>query len=607
MNLREFTEAVDNRTRNMTAEELQTAFHSLARKVPEENRADVLELMNQVGQTSFSGEGKKKAASMAKAQDEAEIKKEYARLKKQFERIEEEELMLYADGYEDYSSGYWDSDWVYEYEDPDGIGAIYEDAARFVERCITDGFCSIALKIFDLMMNTEVWANDGGDCFSLGLEEMIDEKLVSINVDSLKKNVLYGVYQNTPLQKRPAVFYDYMTQHFFHDVRIEDILSMGREELSDSSDFMEGWIAFLMKNPGDTAGKFLCEAVLYQKSGDEIIETAIKAVKCHPSLLLAAMEHFEERRDTKRQLTMGKEALKRIEKKYVIRSRVALKTAEAAIESHDRVLAAQCLELAFESDTCPVNYLRMIVENHGERDCRERAARMMKEVSVFGQNVYGQETSREWETNGLSSNERAQMLFLTGDFDGAMKLCNSVKEGLGWSGTFVKCGISLFLLLLLKSDTLGKGGRYAAGTAAVHLGFQAKEYVKGTVYGIKSAEKKELEDSDDTDLFWRCFCQWKEGLSLEELTEAQVESYTKILEKLIDLRVKAIVSGQHRNHYGSVAALAAALGEMKESRGEKGAAARVLLGYKEQFPKHSSFHHELRAYGMPDTRKKPRR
>ena len=73
------------------------------------------------------------------------------------------------------------------------------------------------------------------------------------------------------------------------------------------------------------------------------------------------------------------------------------------------------------------------------------------------------------------------------------------------------------------------------------------------------------------------------------------------MEKLIDMRVKAIISGQHRAHYGRVAA---AFGEVKESRRDQGAKNRLLLEYREMFPRHTSFHEELRRYGMPDTRKK---
>ena len=75
---------------------------------------------------------------------------------------------------------------------------------------------------------------------------------------------------------------------------------------------------------------------------------------------------------------------------------------------------------------------------------------------------------------------------------------------------------------------------------------------------------------------------------------------------MIDKRVHGIVSGQHRNHYESVAALAAALGEVKESRGEAGAKEIQLQKYREEFPRHSALHGELRSYGMTDMRKKKR-
>lgn len=67
------------------------------------------------------------------------------------------------------------------------------------------------------------------------------------------------------------------------------------------------------------------------------------------------------------------------------------------------------------------------------------------------------------------------------------------------------------------------------------------------------------------------------------------------------------LEGQNRNHYGSAAALAAALGEVKASRGDIGAKEKLLLKYREEFPRHSALHSELREYGMPDMRKGRRR
>ena len=128
MNLREFTETVDLRAKEKTKEDLQMLVHSLARKVLEENREEFLAMIEQAGKTQPSEKESKDTSQRMKALDKAEVKKEYARLKKQFLRIQEKEIIFLAEGYEDYSSGYWDSDWVYEYEDPFGIGKTYEEA-----------------------------------------------------------------------------------------------------------------------------------------------------------------------------------------------------------------------------------------------------------------------------------------------------------------------------------------------------------------------------------------------------------------------------------------------------------------------------------------------
>ena len=139
MNLREFTETVDLRAKEKTKEDLQMLVHSLARKVLEENREEFLAMIEKAEKTQPSEKESKDTSQRMKALDKAEVKKEYARLKKQFLRIQEKEIIFLAEGYEDYSSGYWDSDWVYEYEDPFGIGKTYEEAARLVERCVNDG------------------------------------------------------------------------------------------------------------------------------------------------------------------------------------------------------------------------------------------------------------------------------------------------------------------------------------------------------------------------------------------------------------------------------------------------------------------------------------
>ncbi len=459
------------------------------------------------------------------------------------------------------------------------------------------------------MMETEAWANDGGDGLEMYLEDIISEKLAVIDTELLRKTVLYGLYMHIKPEKRVGAFYEYLSQSFFHGVKLEEILTMGKKDLPDSARFVKEWITFLMNKPGDTAAELLRDAVFCQQNLDEMMETAQTGARCHPSLVVDVLKAFRDRQEFARQLTLGREALEVVEKRYLVRSQIALLTAQAALKTENLDLAEICWQKAFESDTNLVNYLRIAAESRDGRAYREKAVQVVESVPFQKEMVYGREINRELAVNYLTKNRKTAIQFFMGDFDGAMKCCKEMKEGLGWSGEFIKGGIPLFLLLLLRTDTLGEGGSYAAGDAACYLGFRAEEYEKGMFWAEK--DKKESDKTQtksyDGKTFWQCFSQWKKTLLPEELPEEKAKKYLEVLEKLIDLRVKAIISGQHRNHYGSVAALAAALGEVKESRGEAGAKSRLLLHYREEFPRHTSFHQELRSYGMPDTRKGARK
>lgn len=61
-------------------------------------------------------------------------------------------------------------------------------------------------------------------------------------------------------------------------------------------------------------------------------------------------------------------------------------------------------------------------------------------------------------------------------------------------------------------------------------------------------------------------------------------------------RADAIVSGQHRNHYGEVAGLLAITGEIKESMGMSGAKNEIFEQYKKKYLRYSSFQKEMKLY-----------
>ena len=57
------------------------------------------------------------------------------------------------------------------------------------------------------------------------------------------------------------------------------------------------------------------------------------------------------------------------------------------------------------------------------------------------------------------------------------------------------------------------------------------------------------------------------------------------------------MSANRRNYYGECAAFIAALGEVKESRGEANGKQRYMTYYKDKYPRRSAFRAEMKAFG----------
>ncbi|NSW92463.1 MAG: hypothetical protein HPY74_17700 [Firmicutes bacterium] len=226
MNYKIFIQKSDEILDSMSMEELRRCLHNIARKTPESKRESFLQLLEDYCDQDGREDSKKKFQYKRLIPDE-KVKEELRDIKRIFAKIKNGELCLSAQGYEDYSNGYWSSDWIWEYEDNEGIGRIIEDAVLFAHDCMNDCRYEEAVTIFKLVMDTQVFAKDkyGGDSFELSLEEMVDEKLVGINLRVLALDVLYSEYQLQTAAQRAIVLYSYFTYPYFKEIRIEDIFS----------------------------------------------------------------------------------------------------------------------------------------------------------------------------------------------------------------------------------------------------------------------------------------------------------------------------------------------------------------------------------------------
>ena len=589
MNQKVFIEKSDEIMNNMSLDELKKCLHNVARKTPENKREIFLQLLNDCYNQTEGKENNKKF-QYKKIMSDEKVNNKLIEISSIFEKIENCELCLSAQGYEDYTYGYWESDWIWEYEDNEGIGRIIEDAAMFAHDCMNDFRYVEAVSVFNLIMNTTVYADDdSGDLIELSLEEMVGEKLVNINLRTVALDVLYSDYQIQPTKERANSLYDYFNYSYFDEIHIEDIFSIGREELKDTDIFLQSWIDFLMQQKGETATRLLKEGVLYYKGSEGLIEISRKVYREHPSMYLAAILEYEKTHDYEKMKEIGKEALNNLDRDLKLRGEIAIKTSQASWCVNDFEYMRKCWYEAFYSDSTIANYLRIFANKEASIEYKELAEKRIEELTIADKH-YNRKDS-ETEKNNIFEIDYKLLHFFSGHFDKVKKWCMEQKNPLGWSGKFVGYGVHLMILYLYLDTEPGKACENIANNISAYAGLSTGKNLvfmtENTVFETEASMQRSGE------VFWDVFNIWK---SYYNMSSDEVNSYVEWLESVISKRADGIVGGKYRNSYDKAALLVAALGEVKESLGTKSAKSFIINEYLKKFPRHTSFRGALKEY-----------
>ena len=275
-----------------------------------------------------------------------------------------------------------------------------------------------------------------------------------------------------------------------------------------------------------------------------------------------------------------------------------MKTAEYVIAADGKLsLLDQCYFAAFESDTSALNYLRVLLNGCENEKKREELQKIFMKSSVhksgdsFG--MYERSYScSEREENRPDSNMVILLRFLDGQFEDVLNNGLNKSEALGWTGSFMKQGIALYLLYLHEGQWSGRGIAAMAEIAKSAMRFSAEEYKKGTCG---------FEGVGGNELFCQLFLKWKSIVQMDsDIRNCAIKRITALLEK----RTEGIMGANRRNYYGECAAYIAALGEVRESMGEIGAKQRLMTSYKDKYSRRSAFREEMRNYGWRDTQRK---
>lgn len=493
------------------------------------------------------------------------------------QKIDNEEITLSYSEYESYGEGYWDRDWVTEYEDPAGIGKQLERFYDLAEQCVYDRDYKTASLIYWNLGTLQVAAEsdeDWGDSVELGIEEMVSEELISVDSKRIAALTLYSAYQSSKPDVRAQKIYGYFSWGMFKEIRIEDMLSAGTEALEQVDEFMESWITYLREQTDRYTARLLEEAVIYQKGTEGLLEEAKRCANQHPRLFIEVLEKFYSDEKWDRLRTEGIEALKLMDRKMKIRGKAARLAAAGARKINDRENEKYACIEAFYSEYSSENFLRMITCS-GIKESETAAALAWVERARKSCKV-----TANWEWNRVTDldsyvsvgNEYLTIQFFMQQFDTILGACQKQKEYLGWSGKYIYIGVPLLLLLLHKGETWGSAMISVINEAGNDVRYHS-------LYGEPS--------------FQEMISLWKKQVKLDKEIEEEILKY---LQKMIDGRVAAIVSGGHRGSYYQAAKLGAALGEVEESMGKsQGKAYRIHL-YLNQFPRHSAFKREMKEF-----------
>ena len=602
MNLPQFLKTVDQTTSQMPKDHLAAFIHDIARTLPEREREDFLTRLNSLYGTPTETE--KPPKPQAADRDFSQKQKS---LKTQLERIESWELSLEGCLNQDYDHWYDSAEEEFQYSDPEGVLDIIEEACRFVHQCVDCEEYEVACEFTDILIGLDIMVGGEYQEYAddpINISELNYCHLGNVDYKALVVDGAHAAYCACALPERPDRMYKTIANSGRKDITLEMIMQSGTE-LPDVNAFLPLWIEYLGRMTTSLAQKLLQEALELTGDGEQLLASARKYCGEHPELYEQYLSGGRGKADAASLLAVGMEALEAINKKYLVRSRVALLTSRTALELDRPEIAETCWLEAFRSDTRVVNYLRLLMECRDFSKIREAAAQIYRKAcSQVKKDSYFYPTSRDARENQVNSTDAYLLAFLGGEFDYVREQAMNAKHSLGWSASFMKCGLAAFLLLLIADDglqavsgallpgTMPPGAREMLRKIVAAVAFDKAEYEKGTL--------KTIHESNE-EWFWRCWCHWKKMVLLSEEERGKLLQWA---ENLVAKRLEGIMEGNHRNYYGECAAYIAALGEAKESGGEKNGKRATMVKYMELYTRRRAFREEMQRYGMKDYKKK---
>ena len=569
MNINEFLKNVDTSTEQMTKKELEDFVHLLARKTGETQREKFIQYLSIANK---SIQNKENAV--------ATIKSKITYVLKELKKVKREEICIEGS----FNEYYDDIDEAYIFSNTEEIQSIIITACDVLKAATEIKLYDEAYQLANEMMNLKVgiigdYAENVQDYMQLN--ELYEMDILQFDFCSFGLHTLYLQYMIKTGKERISEIYNALLYFNSVNLKIEQMMQTGYNDLSDFDNFLNDWIEYLGAINNKYSQKFIKEAMNLLDNPDDKISIAEKYSKAHPGLYEELMIEGNGFSD-EQLLKIGSGALRHIPVELVVRSRIALMTAEYAFRLNKPNVVYNCLIEAFRSDTTPTNYLRIVF------NCENyiNLIPVMMEIynDSFGKLTFSDRTD-ELCRNIVNDNNYYSLLFLGREFERVFKFRENT-TGNNCSIVSAKCALSLLLIYFYDGADMMPGIRAMCLKAVENIDFKPDKYF---FLNIEKPENIKPEE-----LLFECIKKWKQYANSEYDYK---EECIKYIGKEIHTNTANMLKQQARSFYGDCASYIAAFGEVNDSLGNNSGGKDMLVDqYLKEFPRYSAFRRELQYF-----------
>ena len=448
------------------------------------------------------------------------------------ENGEYEFVWEYEHGYYD---GYYSDDDVLT--DKDGLGEEIQGLLEVVVDYVKEKRYSEALFAFDELFSLAIPVEDYDE--DIDIHTLFSNNLINLEISEVLHYYAYTALMALRGGERVRKLYDVAAMSRY-SIKIQEVVGVGADDIPDRKEFAGQWIDFLSAQNLDRREHILIDAVLFGGGIRALHDFTMERGAKYQSAYVRLSEMYIAEKEYSQAVSVVLDGFSRLDGINDIRTKISDLLLNIGTATNDRDLIGKAVWEGFVSSADLPHFINIC--NLSDENTKDDAIAYL--ATVQGK-----------------CDDRNYIRFLYGDYASVYFDCVSDKKFLGWSTSEKGRMIPLFVALL--AGVAGEKVLSPCMKKLIESNFP-RTSIKEDFFQVLTKNYKHLPEAE-----WKKYLDWciKEAAG----------------------RVDAIVGDQHRGSYYKASVLVVSLAEVMRSAGDKAGAEKFIIGYKEKYPRHSSF------------------